>query len=91
MKKIDIKVEVFFTPANIDELLMRDKTVVVIDVLRSSTSIVAALNNGAREIIPVASIENAVKVSGSLFDDVYCIPARRFLYSMCRETKQLLY
>ncbi|MBU1423400.1 MAG: 2-phosphosulfolactate phosphatase [Bacteroidetes bacterium] len=70
MKKIDIKVEVFFTPANIDELLMRDRNVVVIDVLRSSTTIVTALNNGAREIIPVASIESAAKVSGSLFGDV---------------------
>jgi len=42
----------------------------VIDVLRSSTTIAVALNNGAREIIPVESIENAVKISGSLFGDV---------------------
>ncbi len=70
MKKNDIKAEVYFTPAFMDDLLMRDRNVVVIDVLRSSTTIVTALNNGAREIIPVASIESAAKVSGSLFGDV---------------------
>jgi 2-phosphosulfolactate phosphatase len=65
-----INAEVFFTPSQVDELLLRDKNVIVIDVLRSSTTIAAALNNGAREIIPVPSIESAVKVSGSLFGEV---------------------
>jgi 2-phosphosulfolactate phosphatase len=65
-----INVEVFFTPAQIDELLLRDKNVVVIDVLRASTTIAAALNNGAREITPVPSVESAVKVSSSLFGEV---------------------
>jgi 2-phosphosulfolactate phosphatase len=65
-----INAEVFFSPAQVDELLLRDKNVVVIDILRASTTIAAALNNGAREIIPVPSIESAVKISGSLFGDV---------------------
>lgn len=42
----------------------------MIDVLRASTTIAAALHSGAKEIIPVASVENAVKVSRSLFGDV---------------------
>jgi 2-phosphosulfolactate phosphatase len=42
----------------------------VLDVLRASSTITVALNNGAREIIPVASIESAVKISGSLFGEV---------------------
>lgn len=65
-----MKVDVFFSPSQIDEMLLREKNVVVIDVLRSSTTIVAALRNGAREIIPVGSVESAVKVSGNLFGDV---------------------
>jgi 2-phosphosulfolactate phosphatase len=65
-----MKVDLIFCASLLDELSLRDKNVVVIDVLRSSTTIATALNNGAREIIPVDSIEKAVKVSGSLFGDV---------------------
>lgn len=64
-----MQVELHFTPHQIDELALRDKTVVVIDVLRASTSIAAALHNGAKEIIPVTTIERAVKISGNLFGD----------------------
>lgn len=65
-----MKIDLMFCSSLLDELHMRDKNVVVIDVLRSSTTIATALRNGAREIIPVDSIEKAVKVSGSLFGDV---------------------
>jgi 2-phosphosulfolactate phosphatase len=65
-----MKIDVTFNSLDLDELQLRDKNVVVIDVLRSSTTVTLALNNGAREIIPVESIENAVKISGSLFGDV---------------------
>lgn len=64
-----MQVELHFTPHQIDELALRDKTVVVIDVLRASTSIATALYNGAKEIIPVTSVERAVKISGNLFGD----------------------
>lgn len=63
-------VSLYFTPAQLDELQLRDKNIVVIDVLRASTSIATALQNGAKEIIPVSNIESAVKISGSLFGDV---------------------
>jgi 2-phosphosulfolactate phosphatase len=65
-----MKIELLFTPLGSSELFFRDKIVVVIDVLRAATSIIIALKNGAREVIPVASVENAVKISGSLFGDV---------------------
>lgn len=68
-KKI-LKVTVHLSPAAVDEMEMKDKNVVVVDVLRASTTIAAALQNGAKEIIPVSSVENAVKISGSLFGDV---------------------
>jgi 2-phosphosulfolactate phosphatase len=65
-----MKIEVFFSPSQVDELFLRDKNVIVIDVLRASTTIAMALMNGAREIIPVSTIESAVKISGNLFGDV---------------------
>lgn len=65
-----MKIELSFSPSELDELQLREKNVVVIDVLRSSTTVTTALSNGAREVIPVASVESAVKISGSLFGDV---------------------
>ena len=68
--KKQFKVTVHFTPAHLDEMQLKDRNIVVIDVLRASTTIAAALANGAKEIIPVSNIESAVKISGSLFGDV---------------------
>ena len=62
-----MKINVFFTPLSVDELFFPGKTTVVIDVLRASSTIVSALQNGAREVVPVSSVEFAVKVSGGMF------------------------
>ena len=62
-----MKLNVLFSLVSADELYFTDKTTVVIDVLRASSSIITALSNGANEIIPVATIEFAVKVSGGMF------------------------
>lgn len=65
-----MNIDVAFSAAPLDDIQLRDRNVIAIDVLRASTTITAALANGAREIIPVASIESAVKISGSLFGEV---------------------
>jgi 2-phosphosulfolactate phosphatase len=65
-----MKIDLSFSAGQFDDLQLRDKNVIVLDVLRASSTITVALNNGAREIIPVASIESAVKISGSLFGEV---------------------
>jgi 2-phosphosulfolactate phosphatase len=62
-----MKVNVLISPVNADELYFTGKTTVVIDVLRASTTIISALANGAREVVPVATVEFAVKVSGGMF------------------------
>jgi len=72
-----MRIDLFFTPGQTDELALREKTVVVIDVLRASTTIAAALSNGAREIIPVATVESAVKISGNLLGDVILLGGER--------------
>ncbi len=64
-----MKVKVYFSHSTVDELSMREVNVCVIDVFRSSTIIATALKNGAREIIPIGAIANAVKVSGSLMGE----------------------
>jgi len=62
-----MKIEVLFSPVQADELFFTGKTTVVIDVLRASTTIITALSNGAKEIVPVGTVEFAVKVSGGIF------------------------
>ena len=58
-----MKVNVLLSPNNVDELYFTGKTSVVIDVLRATSVIVQALNNGAKEVIPVGSIDFAMKIS----------------------------
>jgi 2-phosphosulfolactate phosphatase len=62
-----MRVNVLFSPIIADELYFTGKTVVVIDVLRASTTIITALQNGAREVVPVATVEFGVKISGGMF------------------------
>ncbi len=62
-----MKINVLFSYISTEELAFTGKTTVVIDVLRASTTIIQALQNGAKEVIPVASVEFAVKVSGGMF------------------------
>lgn len=72
-----MRIDLFFSPNQVDEMSLRDKTVVMIDVLRSSTTIVAALRSGAKEVIPVTTVESAVKISGNLFGDVILLGGER--------------
>ena len=62
-----MKLNVFLSPVIVDELYFTSKTTVVIDVLRATSTIVTAIDNGAKEVVPVASVEFAVKVSGGMF------------------------
>lgn len=62
-----MKINVLLSPHNVDELYFSQKTSIVIDVLRATTVIVTALENGAREVIPVSSVDFAMKVSGNAF------------------------
>lgn len=58
------RIEVLFTPADFEALRDRDLSeavCVVFDVLRATSSMIAGLANGARDIVPVAEIEEAVK------------------------------
>jgi len=55
-----VQIDVFFGPAGITAADVAGRAVAVIDVLRASTSIAVALDNGARAIIPFENSEDAV-------------------------------
>ncbi len=58
-----IKISLYFTHQHVDsELELKDKNVAVIDVLRTSTTMISGLTNGAKEIIPTESVETAGKI-----------------------------
>lgn len=49
-------------PSIIDKETLNDSTVIVIDVLRATSTVIAAIENGAAAIIPVEDIETASKL-----------------------------
>ena len=58
------KIEVLFSPAEFEALSKRDlsaTTCVVFDVLRATSSIVTALANDVKSVVPVATIEEALR------------------------------
>ncbi len=61
-----MRIDTYFTVPEVDGTELSGSTVVVIDVLRATTTIVEALANGAREIFPTESTEDAVKLVSSL-------------------------
>lgn len=62
-----MKANVHFSPSNLDEMYFSGKTSVVIDVLRATSTIITALSNGAREVIPVDSTKFALKATSNTF------------------------
>ncbi len=70
-------VEVFLTSANVDEDDVRDRTVVVIDVLRASSTIVTALSNGARAVVPVPDMAEAGRIAQNLDPSTYLLGGER--------------
>ncbi|PWS32334.1 2-phosphosulfolactate phosphatase [Pedobacter paludis] len=54
------KIEVCLTPALIDLYDIEESIVVVIDILRATSSITYGIDNGAEAIIPVANVEDCL-------------------------------
>lgn len=61
-----MKIDVYFTPLGVKEEDLAGRGVVVIDVLRATTTIVTALANGAKAVVPAASSEEAVRLTANL-------------------------
>ena len=61
------KIEVCLTPALIDLYDIKDSIVVVIDILRATSSMVYGIDNGAAAIIPVAQVEDCLNYADAGF------------------------
>lgn len=61
-----MKLDVVFTPASLVAGDVAGRTVFVVDVLRATTSMCAALFHGARAVIPAASADEAIRVAQSI-------------------------
>ncbi|MFL5402129.1 MAG: 2-phosphosulfolactate phosphatase [Gemmatimonadales bacterium] len=61
-----MKVDVLFTPAGLNPAELQGRVVFVIDILRATTTICAALAHGAKAIIPAASTEEALRLAQTI-------------------------
>lgn len=64
-----MRLDVVFTPVGITAADIVGRTVFVIDVLRATTTMCAALHNGARAVIPVANTEEALRIRQTIGPD----------------------
>ena len=72
-----MRVDVFFGASSMTSADVNGRVVVVIDVLRASTTIAAALANGARSVIPFESAEEAITRSKSFARGDYKLAGER--------------
>jgi 2-phosphosulfolactate phosphatase len=61
-----MRLDVLFTPAGLTLAEVQGRTVFVIDILRATTSMCAAMHSGAKAIIPVASTEEALRLAQTI-------------------------
>ena len=69
MKSTSTVLDVALLPSMIDPIALSGKTVVVIDVLRATTTIVHALHNGGEQVLPQPSVESAFAAHASFEGD----------------------
>ena len=67
------KIEVCLTPALLDLYAIENSIVVVIDILRATSSITYGIDNGAEAIIPVMNVEDCLNYA----DKGYLLAAER--------------
>ncbi len=72
-----MKISVYFTPLGLTNQAVSGKPVVVLDVLRATSSMVAALGNGARAVVPAATADEALKVAKNLESDNVLLTGER--------------
>jgi 2-phosphosulfolactate phosphatase len=65
-----MKLDVLFTPQGLSAGEVQGRAVFVLDVLRATTTICAALQHGARAVIPVPSTDEALRLAQTLGGDV---------------------
>ncbi|TLY54588.1 MAG: ATP-grasp domain-containing protein [Gemmatimonadetes bacterium] len=72
-----MRIDVHFTPAGLVAGDLAGRGVVVIDALRATTTVITALANGAKAVIPAASSEEAVRLASNLEKDGVVLAGER--------------
>ena len=65
-------VDVALLPEHLTQHAINTHTLIVVDVLRASTTIISALDAGAKQIHPVLEIEDAFAAAKSIQDAILC-------------------
>ncbi|HEX6982964.1 MAG TPA: 2-phosphosulfolactate phosphatase [Balneolaceae bacterium] len=71
------KIDVFPSAHSFQEEDVRDKVVIMIDVLRASSTIATALGNGAKGVIPAGDMETATKIAQNLDSSNYLLSGEK--------------
>jgi 2-phosphosulfolactate phosphatase len=72
-----MRIDVYFTPLGLNAGDLTGRGVVVVDVLRASTTVITALANGAKAVIPAATAEEAVRLASNLEKDGVVLAGER--------------
>jgi len=72
-----MRIDVYFTPLGLNAGDLTGRAVVVVDVLRASTTVITALANGAKAVIPAATAEEAVRLASNLEKDGVVLAGER--------------
>jgi 2-phosphosulfolactate phosphatase len=74
-----MKLDVYFTPLGLNAGDLGGRAVIVIDVLRATTTIVTAIANGAKAVVPAATSEEVVRLTANLEKDTIVLAGERRL------------
>ncbi len=74
-----MKLSVYFTPLAVTPPVVAGKPVLVIDILRATTTMVTALANGARAILPAETADEAMRMAQNLKSDDLLLAGERNL------------
>lgn len=72
-----MKLSVYAIPDNVADKELKDKTVVIIDLFRATSTMLAALANGCKEIVPSGEIEEVINMSKNYEKDSYLLCGER--------------
>jgi len=72
-----MNIDLFLSSTEIQKEKLNDRIAVIIDVLRASTSIITALANGCKSVIPVSEVEQARKMASKFSDQSVLLGGER--------------
>ncbi|MEX1050163.1 MAG: 2-phosphosulfolactate phosphatase, partial [Gemmatimonadales bacterium] len=61
-----MRVDVFFTPLGVTPADVTGRPVLVLDILRATTTMVEALAHGARAVVPASAPDEAIRIAQQL-------------------------